>query len=103
MPHRAIAIDSRDTIAVALADLPKGQVCTVRVGAARRAIRLRERIPFGHKFALCRIPKGSKVLKQGEVIGESTEDIEPGAWVHLHNLASDLPHREIKQGRQPSL
>ena len=102
MPHRAIVIDPADTIAVALADLSKGQMCTVRVGAANRVIKLRERIPFGDKFALCRMPKGSSVVKQGAVIGESTEDIEPGSWVHLHNFASDHLHGAGEQERGSS-
>lgn len=102
MPHRAMVIDPRDTIAVALADLSKGQKCKVRIGGAIKAVKLRERIPFGHKFALSRIPRGSKVVKQGEVIGESTEDIEPGSWVHLHNLASNQPHGEYERERRPS-
>lgn len=64
----------------------------MRVGKGIRKVELRERIPFGHKFALHSIPRGTSVLKYGEVIGESTADIEPGDWVHLHNLASARGH-----------
>lgn len=53
-----------------------------------RTVQILEKIPFGYKFALCRIPRGESVLKYGEMIGEATADIEPGAWVHVHNLAS---------------
>lgn len=92
MAEQAIVIDPRDSIAVAVADLPAGQSCRVRVGKGIREVALRDRIPFGHKFALHSIPKGASVLKYGEVIGESTADIEPGDWVHLHNLASTRGH-----------
>lgn len=88
MPQLAIVIDPLDSIAIALADLAEGQKCTVRVGTNLREVRLRDRILFGQRFALYPIPKGSVVLNCGEVIGESTQDIEQGAWVHLHNLAA---------------
>ena len=88
MGRQAIVIDPRDSIAVAVADLAAGQKCSVQVGETAHEVVLLERIPLGHKFALYRILKGSSVFKYGEVIGESTADIEPGAWVHLHNLAS---------------
>lgn len=88
MAERAIVIDPRDSVAVAVVELEAGQSCAVRVGEEILEVRTRERIPFGHKLALRRIPRGEAVLKYGEVIGEATADIEPGAWVHVHNLAS---------------
>lgn len=47
-------------------------------------------IPRGHKLALCDIPKGTYVIKYGQIIGCATEDIAKGAWVHTHNLRSHL-------------
>ena len=44
-------------------------------------------IPSGHKIAVTRIARGQPVLKYGQVIGMSTQDIEPGRHVHVHNLA----------------
>lgn len=88
MAEQALVMDPRDSVAVALADLPAGQQCTVQVGEGTLKVELREEIRFGHKFALFKIPQGDGVLKYGEVIGEAVADIEPGAWVHVHNLAS---------------
>ncbi len=90
-------IDPRDDVAVALAELAAGESCLVRVGEETRTVELREKIPFGHKFALRRIPKGDNVLKYGEVIGEATADIEPGAWVHVHNLVSRRAKERIRE------
>lgn len=98
MAQQAIVIDPRDSVAVAVVDLAAGQKCAVRVGRTLQDVELKEKIPFGHKFALYPIPKGSSVLKYGEVIGESTADIEPGAWVHLHNLASSRGHEQRAPG-----
>ena len=44
----------------------------------------------GHKQALQDIPKGALVIKYGQPIGRTTEDIPEGAWVHTHNLRSHL-------------
>ena len=99
MAQQAIVINPKDSIAVAVAELAAGQSCSVRIGQAVLEVELREKIPFGHKFALYSIPRGSSVLKYGEVIGESTTDIEAGAWVHLHNLASSRGHeRRVGEG-----
>ena len=49
-----------------------------------------EKIPAGHKYALCDIPKGEYVIKYGEIIGRATQDIAKGEWVHTHNVKSHL-------------
>ncbi|MBE7085863.1 MAG: altronate dehydratase [Clostridiales bacterium] len=49
-----------------------------------------EQIPAGHKYALCDIKKGEYVIKYGEIIGRSTQDIKAGEWVHTHNVKSHL-------------
>lgn len=58
--------------------------------AAGTAIRLTllDDIPLHHKAALRDIPAGAPVVKYGVVIGEATEDIAAGSWVHLHNVRS---------------
>ena len=57
---------------------------------------MREAIASGHKIALTRIAAGEAVLKYGNPIGIASQDIEIGAHVHMHNVAStrgrgDLP------------
>ncbi len=89
MAEQAIVIDPRDSVAVAVTELAAGQSCTVRVGDGSQMVQIRERIPLCHKFALRRIALGESVLKYGEVIGEATAEIEAGAWVHNHNIASN--------------
>src|SRR5665647_2066151 len=67
MAELAIVIDPRDSIAVAVAELEEGQRCPVRVGKTVHEVEIKEKIPFGHKFALGAIPKGTDVLKYGEI------------------------------------
>jgi altronate dehydratase small subunit len=48
----------------------------------------KERIPFGHKIAIAAMQRGDDVFKYGETIGRASSGIEPGDYVHLHNLES---------------
>ena len=44
--------------------------------------------PQYHKVALCILPEGSEVIRDGIVIGVTTAPIPAGAHVHIHNLTS---------------
>lgn len=82
---RALVVDPRDNVAVALAELTPGQ--TVDCGDS--SIRIAgSAVPIYHKLALCAISKNSPVLKYGAVIGVATTDIAQGSHVHVHNMAS---------------
>ena len=47
-----------------------------------------EDIPYGHKAALTDIPKGSFVIKYGEIIGKANQAIPKGGYVHIQNVES---------------
>jgi altronate hydrolase len=79
---RAIRIHPIDDVAVAIEPVSKGADCL--------GVRAAEDIPAGHKMALRDIAKGEDVLKYGMPIGHATQDIPHGAWVHSHNLATNL-------------
>lgn len=49
-------------------------------------VRTRAQVPAGHKLAACRIAAGEQVKKYDTVIGVATRDLEPGDYVHSHNL-----------------
>lgn len=49
-----------------------------------------ERIPAGHKYALCNLSKGDPVIKYGVTIGRATCEIRAGEWVHTHNMKTHL-------------
>ena len=46
-------------------------------------------VALGHKIARYLIHRGAPVVKYGMSIGSSTSEIQPGDWVHLHNMKSD--------------
>ena len=44
----------------------------------------------GHKYAVCDISKGERIIKYGYPIGVATTDIRKGEHVHSHNLKTAL-------------
>ena len=81
-----------DSVCVAVRDLNAGDTVTV----AGRSIELAESVPFGHKVAVSAVGKGESVYKYGQPIGLATRQIQPGDWVHSHNLAMDESDRQYE-------
>ena len=77
-----IHIHPKDNVAVALRAIPAG---TEFGGVTAQAD-----IPQGHKMALQIIAAEDQVVKYGFSIGHATQAIEPGQWVHTHNMKTNL-------------
>jgi altronate dehydratase small subunit len=92
---KAMVINEKDNVAVAIVPLKSGTIVPLDVQGKREKIKLISTIPMGHKFALREIPKGADVIKYGEPIGETTAAIARGEHVHVHNVNS---HRGRKEG-----
>jgi hypothetical protein len=91
MTPRAFQIHDTDNVATLLDDVNGDEVEIL--GAGSRRIRSIEKISRGHKIALRDVGANEAVIKFGVRIGRATRPIKRGAWVHLHNLASDLDER----------
>ena len=84
---RFLKINAVDNVCVALADdLKQGE--TIEVDGAQ--ITLKEDVARGHKIALKPFAEGENVIKYGYPIGHATRPIEPGEWIHSHNLKTNL-------------
>ena len=94
--QRWLRVRREDDVATALADLNAGLEIADPDGDFRFA--LRQRIPFGHKFAVRAVAKGGLVRKYGQVIGSATQAIEPGEHVHVHNVASRRGRGDLAKG-----
>ena len=88
MRRKAVILNPRDNVATSLDDLKAGENFKFEIDGEVRAVRLTSDIPFGHKFSLFRIECSSAIIKYGEVIGTATAAIEPGDYVHVHNVLS---------------
>ena len=51
-------------------------------------VEARQAVPLGHKIAIVQLPTGAAVLEYGIPIGKTTRELEPGTYVHTHNLRS---------------
>ena len=83
---RYLKINSADDVAIALDDLAAGEIIEIE----GKNITLVESIAKGHKVALHTIEEGCDVVKYGYPIGHATTTIEKGAWIHSHNLKTNL-------------
>lgn len=86
-------IHPADNVATMIDDAAAGPVSLL--GSARPSAPLTalEPIARGHKIALADLAAGDAVTKFGARIGHASRPVARGAWVHLHNLASDLDAR----------
>ena len=98
--EKAAVLNDRDNVATALADLEAGTTLKVKVGGRCMTVKLKIAIPFGHKFSLARIELGAPVFKYGEVIGTATSIINPGDYVHIHNVASTRGRGDLTGGKK---
>jgi altronate dehydratase len=82
--RRCMVLHKEDDVAVLLED---GQPEDwIEAGGSRVA--LKTAVPKFHKIALRAIAAGEAVRKAGEVIGVMTRSVEPGDYVHVHNIKS---------------
>lgn len=81
-------IHAGDNVATMLTDADSGAEVQVLGEGGVSRIHVTEAIHIGHKIALADMRAGEPIVKYGFPIGEATEPIEPGAWIHLHNCRS---------------
>ena len=81
-----IHIHPNDNVAVALADIAKGEA----VELGKLTVTAAEEIKRGHKMAIRDIDEGDKIVKYGYPIGHASKAIKAGEWVHVHNVKTDL-------------
>lgn len=98
MKQKAVVLSPKDNVATALADLKAGDTLKLEIHGQTQAVKLTTDVPFGHKLSLSRIEPDLPVIKYGEVIGMSTALIEPGDYVHTHNVVSARGRGDLEGG-----
>ena len=89
-----IHIHPVDNVAVALRAIPAGTVF--------QGVTANVDIPQGHKMALKALAENDQVMKYGFSIGHATAAVQPGDWVHTHNMKTNLSG-EIEYTYNPKL
>lgn len=95
MKNLFLILDQTDNVATALAPLEKGKIVKAVIDGSTKDIQLIDHIPMGHKFALEFIGCRTGVRKYGAPIGISTQEINVGEHVHLHNIESQRGRGDI--------
>ena len=80
MLQTCLKLADSDDVVVALKALEAGDFVT------DLNVSVTQRVPRGHKVAITKISAGEPVKKYGQIIGVASEVINPGDWVHDHNL-----------------
>jgi galactarate dehydratase len=83
-----IRVHPHDNVAIVVNDggLPEG--ATFADG-----IKLRERVPQGHKVALADLAEGAAVIRYDVVIGYALKDLPQGSWINEHVIRMPEPPR----------
>lgn len=79
---RVVHLHNDDTVCIATCNLPAGETIT----AGPYTVKLTGAVKLGHKIALRPHAKGERVTRYGQLIGYAKSAIEPGDWIHSHNL-----------------
>lgn len=90
-----ITIHPADNVAVALRDLPCGEITAAESPLLQEVAR-------GHKFALRAIAAGENIIKYGLPIGHARVAIAAGEHIHAHNAKTNLSDLDTYQ-YQPEL
>lgn len=88
----AVLLHASDNVCVATRDLPAG----TRLQIGTRAITLNEPVRMGHKISLAAVAAGQPFVKYGQTIGFAERAVEPGQWVHSHNLTAGQFARDYR-------
>lgn len=84
-PPALLLLAEGDSVLIAVADLDAGP----HLASNGATIVLTGPVALGHKVAARPIAAAEPVVRCGMPIGSATAAIPAGAWVHVHNLASD--------------
>lgn len=84
--HDAVVIHHSDNVATLLRDARKGEALRIRDAGSVRILTCVEDIALCHKIALVAMQAGDTIRKYGEIIGQATSAVAPGAHVHVHNM-----------------
>ena len=88
MRINALMMDITDNVVTTITEIHKGEQIIFRKGDELVSLEAAEEIPYCHKAAVRPIAKGEAVIKYGESLGETSEEIPQGGWVAHHNLFS---------------
>ena len=95
----ALLINEKDNVVTALRNINTNENVIVRIQEKAFKLLIKDKIPFGHKFAKKDIKKGEDIYKYGEIIGRATQLISKGSYAHIHNIESLRGRGDIERNK----
>lgn len=95
----AVIANENDNVATAVKNLSNKEKILIDLFGKDIEVVLNSDVPFGHKFAIKDIAKGQKVIKYKEPIGQATQDIKIGDYVHVHNVISERGRGDLEASK----
>lgn len=88
MKINALMMDKTDNVVTCVADIEAGEIVYYRNGNEVCTLVAKENIPYCHKIAIKDVEEGGEIIKYGESLGRTSEEIKTGYWVSHNNLFS---------------
>lgn len=89
---KALKVDPRDNVLIALTDLRKGDI----VDFSGATFKLASDVPSKHKFVTMDLAQGDRVIMYGVVVGKATEPLSRGQALTTRNLRHETSAVEEK-------
>lgn len=86
--HKALAHNRGDHVAVAVAPISAGEEIVVVYMDDDGEVRVRAQadVPYGHKVAVAELGADEPVIEYSTQVGVARQSIQPGDYVHTHNI-----------------
>ena len=88
MKINALMMDKTDNVVTCVADIAAGETVCYRNGEEVCTLVAKEAVPYCHKIAIKDVEEGGEIIKYGESLGKTSEEIKTGYWVSHKNLFS---------------
>lgn len=82
-----VRLNGKDQVIIALRSFVAGESVVLEEGME---CIVRENVDKGHKILTASVHKGEDIYKFGYSIGKAKTNLQPGVWVHTHNLRTGL-------------
>jgi len=95
---RTILANDKDNVVTTVNQVEEGETFEYLFDGTLCTGKANDLIQFCHKIAITDVLKGDSVIKYGEIIGNASQDIKRGDYVHVHNLESNRGRGDKNKG-----
>jgi altronate dehydratase small subunit len=92
----------KDNVGTVTTKIQSGETIDFDMNGEKVVLGIVEDIPLGHKVALKDFDKDESIIKYGEVIGKTNQQIKKGSLVHIQNVESLRGRGDLTKEAQKS-